>query len=107
MNQVKFNNNYNEITIFLGNVPAQNIWISSRTENTLQKWQSLGVNTTLVNGEIVQNADVIFLTVKPQVLDVMIQETKESLKNDIHNKLFISVLAGVSIETLKSVNIYI
>ncbi|XP_033226038.1 pyrroline-5-carboxylate reductase 3-like [Belonocnema kinseyi] len=79
---------------------SSNIWVSSRTENTLSKWKMYEVHTTLKNGEVVENCDVIFLAVKPHLLDSMVQDTVNTLTQTATSKLFISVLAGVPLDTL-------
>ena len=89
---------------FSGVLIASNIWVSSRTENTLNKWKILQVHTTLKNGIVVEKCDVIFLAVKPHLLDSMIQDTVNSLTQTATSKLFISVLAGVPLDTLMNVS---
>ncbi|XP_051169045.1 pyrroline-5-carboxylate reductase 1, mitochondrial [Leptopilina boulardi] len=85
-----------------GIVDAKKIWVSSRTENTLQKWIPLGVNTTLVNGEVIKKSNVVFLTIKPQVLDAVIEDVCQFLESKTYlDKVFVSVLAGIPITRLK------
>lgn len=79
-----------------------NVWVSSCTDRTHGFWRDLGSHPTLNNNEVVDNCNIIFLTVKPHMLDDALNtvEKKEADKS----KLFISVLAGVSLETLHIVS---
>lgn len=87
-------------------------------------WRQLGASTTHVNSEVVISCDVIFLAVKPHIfpkmmaeLEVMRMEEVDQARrgsNDgtetvispntrllsVDSKLFISVMAGVTIKTL-------
>lgn len=73
-----------------------NVWVSGRTERTHGFWRDLGVHPTLNNNEVVNNCDIIFLAVKPHMLD----DALNTVEIKMPDKLFISVLAGVSLETL-------
>ncbi|XP_057335672.1 uncharacterized protein LOC130674375 [Microplitis mediator] len=86
----------------------KNIWISARTRETLQMWNQLTlenpVNTTLNNADIIINSDIIFLAIKPQSLVVAIDDAKKAAEGRnlmLENKLFVSVLAGVTLDTLE------
>lgn len=96
----------NKYLFYSGVLISSNIWVSSRTENTLNKWKIYEVNTTLKNGEVVENCDVIFLAVKPHLLDSMVQDTVNTSTQTATSKLFISVLAGVSLDMLMNVSMY-
>lgn len=55
----------------------------------------------LISDEIVRNCDVIVLGMKPQYLD----DALKSLNRVVpENKLIISILAGITIQTLNEVN---
>ena len=88
-----------------GILAASNVWVSSRTENTLSKWKIFGVHTTLKNGEVVEKCDVIFIAVKPHLLDAMIEDTVNTLTKTASSKLFISVLVGVPLDTIMNASI--
>jgi pyrroline-5-carboxylate reductase len=79
------------------------VWVSSRTEKTLKIWKEVGVNTSLLNNEVIQNCDIIFLAVKPDVLEEAIRTCKPQTlyKQD---KLFISVIVGIPLNILKMVS---
>lgn len=70
-------------------------------------WRDLGVHPTLKNNEVVNNCDIVFLTVKPHMLDDALETfsiTNKKVGEKFESKLFISVLAGVSLDTLHSVS---
>ncbi|XP_012284914.1 pyrroline-5-carboxylate reductase 2 [Orussus abietinus] len=83
-----------------GILKPANVWVSGRTEKTLSFWRDLGANATLRNGDVVLNCEVIFLAVKPHMLDDALTGIKETLKGNIESKLYVSVLVGISLDTL-------
>jgi len=96
----KYNNVYFHIDI----LNPTNIWVSGRTNKTHSFWNNLGVHTTLKNNEVMSNCDIIFLAVKPHILDDALSSIIESQTEKFKNKLFISVLAGISLNILHDVN---
>lgn len=60
---------------------------------------SLGVSTTNNSVQAVKNAEVIILSVKPQVIDKVAKLIADNC--DINGKVIVSVAAGVSISLLK------
>lgn len=78
-------------------VPAEDIYVSDRKENVLDKFNTLGVHTFQDNLAAVQNADVIIVAVKPYHIEGVINEIKSVLSPD---KIFISIVAGVGIDDL-------
>jgi pyrroline-5-carboxylate reductase len=70
--------------------------VSEKRRGHLQ--ETLGVDTSLSNIELVQNMDIIFLTVKPQVVDAVLQEIGPKLQS---SRLLVSVAAGVATQTLE------
>lgn len=78
-----------------------NVWVSGRTDRTHSFWKDLGAHPTLKNNEVASNCDIIFLTVKPHMLDDALNTIVEKKGIEkCENKLFISVLAGVTLEIL-------
>ncbi|XP_014204045.1 pyrroline-5-carboxylate reductase [Copidosoma floridanum] len=84
-----------------GIIKPNNIWISSRTEKTLSIWKNVGANTTFKNYEVVQKSDIILLCVKPQLLNEAL-ETSIPPSNCDQEKLFISVIVGVTLAALQA-----
>lgn len=83
-----------------GFVPKEQIVGSAKTEKTLLKVrQDFGILTYLDNTEVAKKADVLVLAVKPQMIDGVLEEIRDSLKEDV---LVISILAGKTISYLEN-----
>lgn len=81
-------------------VKKEQVLGSAKTEKTLLKVRSdFGIMTYSDNCEVAKNADVLVLAVKPQMIDAVMDEIKDSLKEDV---LIISILAGKTIEYLEN-----
>ncbi|XP_046832508.1 pyrroline-5-carboxylate reductase 1, mitochondrial [Vespa crabro] len=83
-----------------GILDPKNVWVSGRTKRTLTFWKELGAQATFKNGEVVEKSDVIFLSVKPHMLDDALDGVVKTLKGKIDNKLYVSILVGMSLDTL-------
>ncbi|KAL2711693.1 hypothetical protein V1478_018714 [Vespula squamosa] len=83
-----------------GILDPKNVWVSGRTERTLTFWKELGAQATFKNGEVVEKSDVVFLSVKPHMLDDALDGVVKTLKEKINNKLYVSILVGISLDTL-------
>jgi len=57
--------------------------------------ESFGINVTADNKEVVNKSKVILLAVKPQVIPIVAEEIKDTIKDD---QLIISIVAGKSID---------
>jgi pyrroline-5-carboxylate reductase len=78
-----------------GHVPANHIWASDVREQRLEELHArYGIQTTSVNPDVVNAAEVIILAVKPQIMSAVLPEIAEYV-ND--SKLIISIAAGVKI----------
>ncbi|XP_003703031.1 pyrroline 5-carboyxlate reductase [Megachile rotundata] len=86
--------------IHKGILNPHNVWVSARTDRTLGFWIDLGAHATLRNGEVVDNCEIIFLAMKPHMLNDALQGIQATIKKKTAEKLFISVLVGVTLETL-------
>ena len=64
-------------------------------ENLRHKY---GIETTEDNALVMENSDVVFLSVKPQVLPYVIEEIAPMVRE---NQLFISIAAGKNIEWIE------
>lgn len=62
------------------------------------------VNVTTDNWKVVQETDVVFLAVKPHLVEEVIDKLSEH-KDTIKDKLFVSILAGIPLKRLESVSI--
>ncbi|XP_071451134.1 pyrroline-5-carboxylate reductase 1, mitochondrial-like isoform X2 [Hetaerina americana] len=84
-----------------GIVPSENIMISSPTTRTFATWKKMGAETTHDNGKVVEAADIIFLTVKPHILDSALSSINVQQVRKTEAKLFVSVIAGVTLRELE------
>lgn len=81
--------------------------MSGRRLEALEEWKTKGAHTSLKNGTVADEADVIFPAVKPHVLPVAAASMFGTCTpSKAANKLFISILAGVTLESLENVSIY-
>jgi len=60
--------------------------------------KELKISTTNDNKEVIRKSDIVFLAVKPQVIDIILDE----IKNEVKNQLIISIAAGVKLKKLES-----
>ncbi len=73
--------------------------MSDRIPAKLNVWQEKGVFTTEDNGEVIKNSDIIIFAVKPNILPSVLEEAKAFADS----KVFISIVAGVTIEKMESI----
>ncbi|XP_017877969.1 pyrroline-5-carboxylate reductase 3 [Ceratina calcarata] len=85
-----------------GILSPNNVWVSARTNKTLGFWNDLGAHATLKNGEVVDNCEIIFLAMKPHMLDDALSGILSTITKKGSHILFVSVLVGVTLETLAS-----
>ncbi len=60
--------------------------------------KELKINVTNNNKEVIKKSDIIFLAVKPQVIDIVLDE----IKNGVKDQLIISIAAGVKLKKLEA-----
>jgi pyrroline-5-carboxylate reductase len=73
--------------------------ISDKNSDCLLKWQSKGVFTTEDNAEVLKHSDIVIFAVKPSILPIVLEEAKAF----VDDKIFISIAAGVTIETIEGI----
>ncbi|RZB66631.1 pyrroline-5-carboxylate reductase 3 [Asbolus verrucosus] len=78
------------------------LYVSAPHIEHLQEWNNLGAHITTENGMVVTESDVIFLAVKPHVLPEAVANVYETLRKPVKGKLFVSILAGVTLEALEN-----
>lgn len=77
--------------------PADKVWVSNPSDAKLEKMKSeLGVNTSNDNLEVVNSADAIVLSVKPQLMAEVCAHLRENVHN-LTDKLIITIAAGIRI----------
>lgn len=80
------------------------MYVSSPYIKNLNTWKELGANVSTDNSVVAKEADIIFLAVKPHILQEAVEQIKASpLATKIKNKLFVSILAGITIKDLEEV----
>lgn len=79
--------------------------VSGPNLENLEKWRALGATTTVNNGEVVSKCDIVFICVKPHLLQTCAQQIEAGIGPGVRdmNKLFVSVLAGVALDQLELV----
>jgi len=79
---------------------ASSIWATNIDQDSLNKLKSeFNVNITTNNQEAIEEADVVVLSVKPQVLKSVVTDLADTLKNK--KPLIISIAAGIKAETIQ------
>lgn len=79
--------------------PAHLITASNPSLGKLTALQSdFGINITQQNSEAAETAEVIVLAVKPQLME---QVCKKLQQQDLNNKLFVSIAAGITTSRLQ------
>lgn len=80
-------------------VPPSNIYASDLDYVKLQLMEKdYGIIACEDNCDTVEKSDIIIIAVKPNIVPVVLEEIKESLKN----RLIISIASGVSIDTYEN-----
>ncbi len=83
-----------------GDFPNKNIWVSNpRVEKLEQLHKLTDVNVTQDNKEAVNNADIVVLTVKPNIIPLVLDEIKTTWQKT--KPLIISVAAGFREDTIR------
>lgn len=86
---------------------ASKLHVSEPAKVLQDNWSAIGVNICDNNAEVVKKTDTIFLLVKPGVLKEAMAGVKQNLGSfDVGEKLFVSVLAGISLAKLEEVFLF-
>jgi pyrroline-5-carboxylate reductase len=81
-----------------GHLPRQ-LWVSDINQEALQSLSdNLAVNISTSNDDVINNADVVVLAVKPQVLEQVAKAAATSIQQK--QSLVVSIAAGVSQKSL-------
>lgn len=79
---------------------AKSIIASGRNKKNLNNIKKqFEIKTTKDNKEVVKNSDIVFICVKPQDIDDVLNE----IKNVIKNQLIVSIAAGIRLKHLESI----
>lgn len=79
-------------------VLPKDIFVSAKTPKNLEKWSGSLINVMASNQEVCENSDIIIYAVKPDVLPLVLEETKPYVKG----KIVVSIAAGVTLNTIES-----
>ncbi|KAJ0177816.1 hypothetical protein K1T71_006689 [Dendrolimus kikuchii] len=83
---------------------ASKIWVSGPHLKNLIHWSDMGANVTTKNYEVFNNCDIVFLGVKPNILSEAINGCVNGIeKLSNRHVLFVSMLAGISLDNLHEV----
>jgi len=80
-----------------GSQPVRDITISDINPQAVSRFQELGIMTLTDNAEAIKNASLIFLCVKPWLVEEILGEIAETL---MPGQILVSFAAGVSIDSM-------
>lgn len=81
-----------------GTVAAKDVTVSDVSDAVLQRFAENGCNTTRDNAQAVRGADVVFVVVKPWLVEEVVKGLKANL---VYSKqIFVCIAAGISPEQL-------
>lgn len=84
-----------------GFVKPSQIYVSAPSTKNFEWWKNAGINTTTDNCEVLSMCHTVLLAMKPQFLGAAIQSLQKCNKpGESLERLFISILAGVTIDQL-------
>lgn len=81
-----------------GAVKASDVTVSDISPVVLATFSALGYNTTKDNAQAVKGADVVFLVVKPWLVEELISEIRPEL--DYSSQIIVCIAAGIKPEQL-------
>lgn len=79
-------------------VKPHNIMVSDPSDNIRMTLSELHVQTTVQGSDVIRHADVVILAIKPQLFHAVLPE----FSGQFDKQLVISVAAGVSIESIRT-----
>lgn len=88
-------------------VKYSQVFVSGPRIDNLTNWKDNGARVFTENGIVVDQADIIFIAVKPHILPESIANMYDTLPQvPPKSKLFVSILAGVPLEQLENVSLH-
>ena len=81
-----------------GMLPAADVTVSDLSDAVLQRFSEQGYPVTHDNVRAVKGADVVFLVVKPWLVEQLVKELKGAL--DYASQVFVCIAAGITPEQL-------
>lgn len=83
-------------------VDTNQVFVSGPRIERLSYFKDQGVHIAENNQSLIKSCDVIFICVKPHVLETIACQINSPSIDDWHNKVFVSVLAATSLEKIQS-----
>ena len=82
-------------------VESQNVIASAKTMTNLNKLKDeYNINVTLDAREVVKNSDIVFMAVKPNIFDGVLESVKDLIGDE---KIVVSIAAGKSISSMENI----
>ena len=82
-------------------VESQNVIASAKTMTNLNKLKDeYNINVTLDAREVVKNSDIVFMAVKPNIFDGVLEGVKDLIGD---GKIVVSIAAGKSISSMENI----
>ena len=64
----------------------------------------MGIQTTVNNKEVIENNEVVYLSVKPYIVPEILDEIKEIVTK---KNLIVSIAAGITTQTIETVSFFL
>ncbi|KAL1022694.1 hypothetical protein UPYG_G00031130 [Umbra pygmaea] len=81
-----------------GDVPPTNVKVSAPSRRNFDRFQELGVDLTHSNTELISSCDLVFVAVKPHLVETVLCEISHHVTS---KHIIVSVAAGVTLEMLE------
>lgn len=82
-------------------VKSENVIASAKTMANLERLQQeYNINVTLDSKEVVKNSDIVFMAVKPNIFDGVLEGVADLIDD---KKIVVSIAAGKSIEAIENI----
>lgn len=82
-----------------GKILPEDIFISDKLLQNLERWNGTQVNTMTDNCAVCEKSDLVIYAVKPNILPFVLEETR----NRVDSKLVVSIAAGVTLCTIENI----
>lgn len=83
-----------------GLVPPENLIVSARTQETLDRLSArYGIRTTLDNNQAAAESDILFLAVKPNLYESIIKSIRDTVSEQ---QIIVSIAAGQTLSRIES-----
>ena len=76
-----------------GAVAPSDITVTARHGSSLEKFKTLGLNTLTDNVAAVRGADIVFIAVKPWIVEEVLKEVRDTL--DYSTQMLVSIAPGI------------